>query len=138
MNKTTVNDLMSKDVESVFEDETMDLAHTILTLGRIRHLPVTTRDGILIGLVTQRDLARTMSRLYRDFGPKGNEVSLPITEMMTKNVATVGPNESAYQAAELLWEHKYGCLPVVEDHRLVGIITESDFVRYAMRSLLRK
>lgn len=130
-----VRDLMSPDVETVFEDETMDLANTILTLGRIRHLPVTTREGRLIGLVTQRDLQAAVAKMYKEHGPKADEVDMPIVEMMTPDVTTISPDAPLVEAAEIIWEQKYGCLPVVENGSLVGIVTESDFVRHAILQL---
>ena len=131
-----VSDLMSPDVETIYEDETMDLANTILTLGRIRHLPVTTRDGKLIGLVTQRDLARGVAQLYKDHGAKADDLDMKVTEMMTGDIATITPDAPLLEAAETIWETKYGCLPVVtKEGELVGIVTEADFVRYTINSL---
>jgi CBS domain-containing membrane protein len=130
-----VKDLMTRDVETISEDETMDFAKTVMTLGRIRHLPVTDREGRLIGLVTHRDLLRALAEVYRDIGPNGDEDRIEIRAIMNTDVVTIGPEEPAVRAAEMIWRHKFGCLPVVEAGRLVGIVTESDFVHMAMQQL---
>jgi CBS domain-containing protein len=82
------------------------------------------RKGQLVGLVTHRDLLRSaMSRDRR---------STTAGDIMTRDPEAVRPSTSLVRAARLMLEKKFGCLPVVEhDNRLVGIITESDFVRFA-------
>jgi CBS domain-containing membrane protein len=130
-----VRDLMSPDVETLFVDETMDLANTILTLARIRHLPVTDREGKLVGVLSQRDVLRAFAELYRSGRDDADQDRISISEIMTDDVTTIGPDDPALDAAELIWENKFGCLPVVEDHRVIGIITESDFVRSAIVQL---
>ena len=62
---------------------------------------------------------------------------VPIEMIMEKDVVTVKPETRAARAAFLLEKHKFGCLPVVERGRLMGIITEADFVRFARRTLER-
>jgi CBS domain-containing membrane protein len=130
-----VRDLMSPDVESIFIDETMDLANTILTLARIRHLPVVDREGKLVGVLSQRDLLRAFAELYRSGQSDADQDHIPIAEIMTDDVTSIAPDAPALDAAEIIWENKIGCLPVVEDQQLVGIITESDFVRSAILQL---
>ena len=130
-----VRDLMSPDVETIFIDETMDIANTILTLGRIRHLPVTDRDGTLLGVLTHRDLLRAFAELYRSGRRDDAQEEIRVKDIMTSDVTTVGPNDSLLTAADMIWENKFGCLPVVEDDRVVGIITESDFVRATIEQL---
>lgn len=131
-----VKDIMTTDVETLFEDETIDLAKNIMALGRIRHLPVTDRRGRLVGLLTHRDLLRALVELYRSVGPDDFEADLlSVRAAMNTQVTTVSPDEPALRAAELIWNNKYGCVPVVENEQLVGIVTESDFVHMAMQQL---
>jgi CBS domain-containing protein len=120
----TVADFMTSELVTVKESDDLGLAASILRLGGIRHLPVV-RDRKLVGLVTQRDVVRTDG---------GSPVarSIQASEVMTREVTTVAPRSSLAHAAHLMLRHKYGCLPVCEeDGTLVGIITESDFVRFA-------
>jgi CBS domain-containing protein len=119
-----VGDFMTRDLVTVKETDDLSLAASILRLGGIRHLPVV-RDGRLSGLLTQRDLLRT-----GDTGSAGGAVLA--RDVMTRAPTTVSPDGSLAQAARLMLRHKYGCLPVCEpDGTLVGIVTESDFVRFA-------
>jgi CBS domain-containing protein len=120
-----VADFMTKDLVTVREADDVALADSLLRLGGIRHLPVV-RDGRLVGLVTQRDVLRC--------GEAGRPAArdLPVSEVMTRELVTVRPTTGLAQAARTMLERKYGCLPVCdEDGKLVGIVTEADFVRFA-------
>ena len=120
----TVADFMTKELVTVKESDDLALAQSILRLGGIRHLPVV-RDRKLVGLVTQRDVLRTVGG-----GPLSRSVQA--SDIMTRELQTVAPRSSLAHAAQIMLRHKYGCLPVCEeDGTLVGIITESDFVRFA-------
>jgi CBS domain-containing protein len=119
-----VADLMSRDVVTLEEDDDLGLAESILGLGRIRHLPVA-RGETLLGLVTHRDLVRALAETK---GEKGRKAS----EIMRRDVRTVTPTTRLREAAELMLKHKLGCVPVLEDGKLVGILTEADLVRFAL------
>ncbi len=120
----TVADFMTRELVTMKESDDLALAESILRLGGIRHLPVV-RERKLVGLVTQRDLRRAGAS-----GQTSRERQA--LEIMTKEPTAVDPRTPLVQAARLMLRHKYGCLPVCEtDGTLVGIITESDFVRFA-------
>lgn len=122
----TVKELMTRDVVSITEGDNLALGDDLLKLHHIRHLPVT-REGRLVGLVSHRDLIRALAR------QQGRHAT-PIwaKDVMSRDVETVSPDTSVREVVEKLLDHKFGCLPVVEDdQRLVGIITESDLVRLA-------
>lgn len=123
---------MTRDVETLSQHETIDLATTIIALGRIRHLPVTDSHKRVRGLVTHRDVLEALAMLYREHGKDADPTKLEVGRMMTRDVTTIAPDAPLAEAARILLERKYGCLPVVEDHRLVGILTEADFVAAAM------
>lgn len=131
-----VRDLMSPEVVTLGRDETLVIADRIMSLGRIRHMPVVTDDGRLCGLVSQRDLFR--GALATALGIVGSDQmrllgSILVREVMTPEPFTATPEMPLSQAAELMLLHKIGCLPVVEGDRLVGILTEGDFVAYMAR-----
>ncbi|MBI4818853.1 MAG: CBS domain-containing protein [Deltaproteobacteria bacterium] len=132
MSALLVSSIMTPDVETLFEDETMDLARTIMTLARIRHLPVVDRAEQLVGLVTHRDLLRTSATALRQ---GKSEAQVRVAEIMTRGVRTVSSSTTAFVAGQMLLEHKLGCLPVVDEKRLVGIVTEADFVSLALKHL---
>lgn len=126
---------MSKTLETLRLDDTLDLISAILTLGHIRHLPVTDDSGHLQGLVTHRDLLRAFAEIYEMKGSDQDAARVRAKDFMTREITTVGPQMSAADAAELIYEEKLGCLPVVDDGKLVGIVTEADFVLFALHHL---
>ncbi len=133
-----VSDLMTTDLLTLNERDSLNLAQAEMSLARIRHLPVV-RRGRLVGLVTHRDILRAMCSVFSDLDAmEQTEVlrSILVREIMQAQVTTIGPNADAAEAGRLLLSDKVGCLPVVVDgDQLVGIITEADFVDLAIRYL---
>jgi CBS domain-containing membrane protein len=133
-----VADLMSTDLVTLTEDETLDHAQRCMARGRIRHLPVV-RQGRLVGLITHRDLLAASFSIFAEV--ERNEQrrifdTIRVVEAMHRDVVTVSPDLKAAQAARILLENKYGCLPVVDaENNLVGIVTEADFLRLTVRLL---
>jgi CBS domain-containing membrane protein len=133
-----VADLMSTDLVTLTEDETLAHAQRCMARGRIRHLPVV-RDGRLTGLITHRDLLAASFSIFAEV--ESNEQrrifdTVGVVEAMHRDVVTVSPNLGVAQAASILLENKYGCLPVVDGQGvLVGIVTEADFLRLTVRLL---
>lgn len=124
----TVADLMTHELVTLKEDDDLSLADTIIYLGRIRHLPVVDKAGKLVGLVTHRDLLRA----YAARG-EGLAKVLPAREIMTTKLSRVTPRTPLQKALRLMLKNKYGCLPVVTPGgKLVGILTESDLVRFTL------
>ncbi len=127
-----VNDLMTKKVFSLQEHDNVQTARSIMNLGRIRHIPIVDPEERFVGLLTHRDLlAVTISKLADIEDEVQNEIdaSIPIHEIMRRDVTTISPGVDLREAAELLLQHKYGCLPVVDKEKLVGILTEADFLK---------
>ncbi len=126
------NDLMSDKLISLRDDDSLYLARQTMEMAKIRHIPVVDAKGMFVGLVTNRDiLAAMVSKLAQiDEAAQDRILStIPIREAMRTDVTFISPSLSLRKAAELLLDHKYGCLPVVSDKKLVGILTESDFLR---------
>ena len=132
----TVRDLMARDPATLGRNETLDLAESIMNLGRIRHMPVVD-DGKIVGIVSQRDLFRSALITALGFGRKTTSAlikTIPIKEVMTEHVITISPEASLKEAARVMIDKKIGCLPVVEDQRLIGLLTETDILRYVVES----
>ncbi|MCJ2163648.1 MULTISPECIES: CBS domain-containing protein [unclassified Pseudodesulfovibrio] len=127
-----VKDLMTSPVFSLKENDSLHHARELMNLQRIRHIPIVTVDNIFTGLVTHRDiLSATISKLAGLDPETQKEIDfgIPIHEIMRTDITSVAPDTSLKDAAQLLLNHKYGCLPVVKNGELTGIITEADFLR---------
>ena len=133
-----VSDLMTKKVFTLRRQDTLRDARSLMQLVRIRHIPIVDEDNTFRGLLTHRDiLAATVSRLadVDDDLQSELDAGIPIKEIMQTDVLTVSGGTPLRQAAQLLLDHKYGCLPVLDDKNLVGIITEADFLRLTISLL---
>ena len=119
---------MHKDLVSITKDERMTLAKKIMKEKNIRHLPVV--DGKrLVGLVTNMDIRKAEASPATSLEIRELHYlldKLTVGEIMTRNVITISPDISIEEATTLLHDNKIGCLPVVEDGNLVGMITEND------------
>lgn len=125
----TVEDFMSTAVITMKESDTLSAAQIEMQMAEIRHLPVVDQRGHVVGVLSDRDILRNLTKI--DGKPT------PVTQIMSRRVQTVKPSMLASEAATLLIEHKFGCLPVVGDNeQIVGIITDTDFLKIAEQALL--
>ena len=123
---------MSTKVVSISGDDTLRIVQEIMEHGSVRHLPVV-RSGELIGVVSQRDLLK--ASLSNVMGLPAEEQSLflegvNITEVMSAPPITIEASAHVEDAAKLMAERKIGCLPVLENDSFVGILTETDVLRF--------
>jgi CBS domain-containing protein len=126
---------MSTDLITIAPGDNLDTARAIMRDKRIHHLPVVINDNHLVGLVTLTDvLAATDSRL-RDQDSRLHAKDIQVEEIMIRDIATVDEHASLRQAALFLEKHKIGCLPVVTEDKLRGIVTDTDFVGVAINLL---
>jgi CBS domain-containing protein len=127
-----VKDVMAKEVATLKVDDELSLAEDIMHLGRIRHLPVMDGDT-LKGIISERDLYKASLASAIDYDPKAKRrymKTIAIKEVMTKDVITIGPDADIREAGRLMLHYKIGCLPVVRDGKMIGLITETDVLRY--------
>jgi CBS domain-containing membrane protein len=134
-----VRDLMSSPVEFLEMGDSLDLAEHLMKAGRIRHLPVVDGQQRVIGLVTHRKLLAAWVGHGDPAHERPRDVAreIPVDMLMDTDVVTTTPDTPAAKAARLIETRKIGCLPVVEGGKLVGIVTEADFVRLARQLLER-
>jgi CBS domain-containing membrane protein len=130
-----VREIMMGSPVTLKPDDTLDLANDIISLGHIRHIPVT-ENGKLTGMISARDLMSVASS--RIFGLKQKSKSallksILIKDIMKKRVVTVEPDTPITNAARLMAVKKIGCLPVVESGALVGLVTTTDVLRYVAK-----
>jgi CBS domain-containing membrane protein len=137
MDGLKVRDVMSAEVTTLKRNDKLTLADDIMRLGRIRHLPVLDDDGKqLAGIVTLHDLFRGALAQALGYGQYAHRKLLDtfsVKDVMTTDVITATPDTPLVEAAQLLMQRKIGCLPVLENGRLAGIITEGDFVAMVAR-----
>jgi CBS domain-containing membrane protein len=132
-----VRDLMTDHVFTLRPHDDLDALYELMDAKHVRHVPVVDREGDLVGLVTQRDLSHSALGTQEDLPLSLQQEILrrrKVREIMATEVDTVEPDEDLKTAAEMLIENKIGCLPVVEGEHLVGILTESDFVRLYVKN----
>ena len=133
INEIYVRAVMGTDVHTVTRNEPLSVPDSLMTKEGIRHVPVLSDDGDLCGIITQRDLFRGALLRALGYGSRAEEQMLSkvvVKEAMTEEPLTVAPDVLLRDAAKRMIEHKVGCLPVVEDGKLVGILTEGDFARF--------
>lgn len=122
-----VGQFMTTDLFTVHPEDVVDLAASLMDWRHIRHVPVEDNDGRLVGLVSHRSLLRLVGQ-----GMKGAErTPVAVKDIMKRDPVTVTPGTATLDAIEIMRRHKVGSLPVVEEGRLVGIITERDLIRVA-------
>lgn len=133
-----VKDIMSTDLITLQEHDTLQSARSIMEQARIRHVPIVDAENQFCGLITHRDiLSATVSQLAGIDKATQNEIDagIPIREVMRKDTQTIDAEEDLLKAAQILLHNKYGCLPVLKKNRLIGIITEADFITLTIQLL---
>ena len=128
---------MTHEVATLQRNDKLSVADKVMKLGRVRHMIILDEDGALAGVLSQRDLFQ--GALVKAFGygtvaQKKVMDTLLIKELMSTELYTTTPDTPLAAAAQLMAERKIGCLPVVEKDKLVGILTEGDFVAYFART----
>ena len=134
-----VADVMTREVTTLRRNDRLSLADDVMKQKRIRHLPVLDEDGGLAGILSQRDLFHGALVRALGYGASQQErllALLVVKEIMETEVVTTTPGTSLADAARTMVERKIGCLPVVSEDRLVGILTEGDFVEFAAQGCL--
>lgn len=127
-----VEHLMSRDLFTVHEDELVDLAAAMMDWQHIRHVPVEDSEHHLVGLVTHRTLLRHLAR------SRPGAEAVPVKDIMQRDLVTASPEMPTLEAIARMRQHKIACLPVVQEGRLVGIVTERDFMTVARKLLERE
>jgi len=135
-----IKDIMTSEVFVLHAAQTLELLRSLMRIKHVRHVPIVEPDNTFVGLMTHRDLlAQTISHLAEvdDEEQEYLDRHIHIMNIMKTDVTTVDPEMDVCNAITMLLEHKYGCLPVVTDGKLVGIVTEADFMKLTL-DLLRK
>lgn len=127
-----VKDVMSREVRTVRRNDQLGVADRVMKDERIRHLPVIDESGDVCAVVSQRDLFRGALLRALGYGSRAEDTLLRqvvVKEAMSAELFTTTPETSVAEAARAMIERRVGCLPVLDAGKLVGILTETDFVR---------
>ncbi|MEO0651791.1 MAG: CBS domain-containing protein, partial [Planctomycetota bacterium] len=127
----TVAQIMTTDVFTVHPEDLVDLAASLMEWEHLRHVPVEDDDGSVVGILSHRALLRMVGR------GTDREESVAVRELMRPNPVTASPDMTTLAAMDLMRDKKVACLPVLDNGRLVGIVTEHDFIEVA-RQVLRE
>lgn len=135
-----VKDVMTTEVFVLHATQTLELVRSLMRIKHVRHVPIVDADNTFVGLMTHRDLlAQTISHLAEVDEDEQEYLDrhIHIVKTMKTDVLTADPEMDICSAISLLLDHRYGCLPVVSNGKLVGIVTEADFLNLTL-GLLRK
>ncbi len=137
MNGLTVRDLMSDRPYTLVASANLKTLYDLMDAKQVRHVPVVDEEGRVQGLASHRDLVHAALPRTEDLPMAAVREILElqtVEEVMSREPATIDPDEGIVAAGQMMMENKFGCLPVVEGDQLVGILTESDFVRYVVNN----
>ncbi len=127
-----VSQFMATDLFTVRPDDIVDFAATLMDWRHVRHVPVEGDDGGLVGLVSHRALLRLVAE-----GRVGGDHKVTVKEIMTLDPVTVDSDATTVDAIRLMRKAKVACLPVVEEGKLIGLVTEHDLIVVASHLLER-
>ncbi len=130
-----VEEFMTTDLFTAAPDDILEFVSDILEWQKIRHLPIENKQGKLVGLVSSRLLLRHYREVYKSNETKKKNYTA--RDIMIKDPITISPYSTILEAIAIMEEHKIGCLPVLKNNKLVGIITEVDFIRLSTRLIKR-
>lgn len=131
----SVEEVMSTELHTLKPSNTLAEARALMAEKKIRHIPIVDDANALAGLVTQSDVLAAMDSSVNTASKAQraqHDSTIKISQFMTTGVATVDPRTDLRNAARYLERHKHGCLPAVKNGKLVGIITDTDFVGVAI------
>ena len=126
-----VEEFMTTDLFTVQKDDIIEFVANLIDWRRIRYVPVEDDKKHLVGLVTMRMIFNSYSKSVNE----DEDVPESVEDIMLKNPITIHPEASIMEAMEIMDSQKIGCLPVVKNNKLVGIITELNYMKIAGRLL---
>jgi len=128
-NYKTVEQFMSRDLFTVRPEDVIDLAANLMNWRHIRHVPVEDENGNLVGIISHRDLLKLFAENFD--GKENREIT--VANVMQTELITITPETRTLDALYLMREKKIGCLPIVKGKKLVGVITDYDFLTVSTR-----
>ena len=126
-NYVKVERYMTTQLFTVQEDELLEMVAFLMERNEIRHVPVEDDQHRLVGLVSYRSILRMVS----DMGSDGDKATTPVKTIMEVDPVTVTPETSTLEAIDVMRKNGVSCLPVLKGEKLVGLVTEADFMSIA-------
>lgn len=123
-----VEEIMRTEIATLTENDSIADALKIMNAKKIRHLPIIDENRKLVGLVTDRDIRDASPSIF-DTEKFKEEMKNPVKVIMKTDVITGHPLDFVEEISAILYEHRIGCLPILKDDKLVGIVTETDLLR---------
>jgi CBS domain-containing protein len=130
----SIETIMSTDLITLPQMATLAEARTLMHTNRIHHLPIV-EDDKLVGLVTLTTVLAATDSFLRNSDNRIHAAEVLVEDIMLTDIATVDEHASLRQAALFIEKHQIGCLPIVTEGKLRGIITDTDFVGVAINLL---
>jgi len=127
----TVGDIMTRSVFTVSPDDVIDLATSVMEWKHVRHIPVESASGELLGLITARELLGVREK----FGQDDSADPVSVGSLMRRDMVQVPATTGLADAMRISVKSNAGCLLVVHRGKLLGIVTEHDLVAAASRAL---
>lgn len=122
-----IEEIMVKEVTTLFPTDTVRDALEIMRDKKVRHLPVITDNRAVVGIITDRDLKEVIPSTLAEY--KGKDIyETKVSTIMTENPITGHPMDFVEESAVIFYRNKIGSLPIVSNNKLVGIITETDLL----------
>ena len=131
----SIDAIMTTDLVTVSPSDSLSKARKLMKEHRIRHLPVVRGDRQLVGLLTQSDVLAATDSFLREKDDRLPTEDFPVEDIMVTNLTYASKDTNIRLAALTLERNRIGCLPIVFDEKLVGIITDTDFVGVAINLL---
>mgnify|MGYP003639109888 CR=1 FL=1 len=128
-----VEEFMTTDLFTARKEDLIEFTGNLMDWRKIRYIPIEDDQKHLVGLISMRMILREYSKAVTE---DIEIVNRPISEFMIHNPITIHPEASIIEAMNIMQDQKIGCLPVVKNSRLVGIITEGNYMNITRRLLI--
>lgn len=119
-----VQQVMSKELYTVQEDDSVELVSNVMNWRKIHHVPVENDEGEVVGIISSGDIIRYYCK-------NSDDETITVDDIMKKNPITITGQTEVTEALKIMRKNNLGCLPVVKEKKLIGILTEFDFVYMA-------
>lgn len=122
-----VEEIMKKEVSTLSPESSIADAIQLMKSKKIRHLPILDKEEQIVGIVTDRDIKEATSPIFH-YEEHKEDLKRALSTIMKTELITAHPLDFVEEVAAIFYEHNIGCLPIIQDQKLVGIVTETDLL----------